>query len=375
MAFFETSYGDRIELDPKVEKLLYPYSGDENYFKSQIETSFASENAIGTADFGSTKITNIATDLDSYTLLIDFLDELNLLKQYNTALDIAGAPGIHAALFRGNYAKHSEVSDVRNANDPALSKKLKRALFKFRFQKLEDRLFGGGFGKHRVKRVKNLEHLNTPTFKNYYAFNFKREPKVDRFIVGDWRKTVDRQYDFVMNFMSFWLWDHTEAIPKVASFLKPGGVFAVLAPWCWTGRGLGGVGSLIGGAFPFFEQRLSMEDQRRYYEQFKPGLAKYVEQVFRFFDPHRPTIEQHIDVALKSGLLVKGTKRLYYNYRNLALTHREHFGDKVIVNPECKTGIVADAGEVLTNIGRFRSDITFEDLLTKGVLFVFQKPD
>lgn len=72
--------------------------------------------------------------------------------------------------------------------------------------------------------------------------------------------------------------------------------------------------------------------------------------------------------------MVKGTKRLYYNYRNIALTYREFFGDKVVVNPECKTGIVADAGEVLANIAHFRKDIVLEDLLTKGVLFVFQKP-
>lgn len=374
MAYFETSYGDRIELNPQVEKVLYPLSGDEDYFKSQIASSFASERALETTNFGTARIDQIGTDLDSYTLLIDFLDELSLLKQYGSALDIAGGEGVHAALLRGNYAEHVEVADVVDGTDPALTRKLKRALWKYRFQKIEDKLFNGGFGKHRVKRIQHLEHLNAPTFKNYYNFSFRRTPKVDRYIVGDWRKTVDGQYDFIMNFMCFWLWDHTQAIPKVASLLKPGGIFAMLAPWCWTGRGLGGVGSLLGGQFPFFEQRLSMEDQKRYYEQFKPKLAPYVETVFRFFDPHRPTIEQHVNVALQSGLMVKGTKRLYYNYRNIALTYREYFGDKIIVNTENRNGIVADAGEVLQNIACFRHDIVFEDLLTKGVLFVFQKP-
>jgi hypothetical protein len=44
------------------------------------------------------------------------------------------------------------------------------------------------------------------------------------------------------------------------------------------------------------------------------------------------------------------------------------------VNPEVKTGVIADAGEVLKNIHRFRTDVTFEDLLTRGVIMVFQKP-
>lgn len=374
MSFFETSYGDRIELDPRAEKILYPWSNDEAHTKSEIATSFASETAVSNANFGSAKIGRISTDLNTYTLLIDFLDELNLLRQYDTAIDLAGGQGIHAALFRGNYARRVEVADLRDGTDSKFSRKLKRALWKYRIQKIEDRLFNGGLGEHRVKRVEYLDHLNTPTFKNFYSYKFRREPTVDRFIVGDWRKTVSGEYDFVLNFECFWLWDHTETFPKVASFLKPGGIFAMLAPWCWTGRGLGGVGSLLGGQFPFFEQRLTMEDQKRYYEQFKPNLAQYVEQAYRFFDPHRPTAEQYTNVALKSGLLPKGTKRLYYNYRNIALTYREFFGDKILVNPDCKTGIVADLGEVLTNIRRFRQDVTLEDLLTKAVLFVFQKP-
>lgn len=375
MNFFETSYGDRIAVSPEIERILYPRASNEDFFKSQIRSSFVSDSALKTTDFGKAKISHIGTDLDSYTLLIDFLDELGMLKQYKTALDIAGGEGIHAALLRGNYAEHVEVADVRDGTDPALTRKLKRALWKYRFQKIEDRLFNGGFGKHRVKRIQHLEHLNTPTFKNYYNFGFRRTPKVDRFIVGDWRKTVDRQYDFIMSFMSFWLWDHTQAIPQVAKLLKPGGVFAVVAPWCWTGRGMGGTASSLGGGFPFFEQRLTMQDQKRYYEQFKPNLAQYVETAYRFFDPHRPTIDQHVNVALQNGLMVRGTKRLYYNYSNMALTYREFFGDKIIVNPECKTGVVADLGEVLANIRRFRNDITVEDLLSKGVVFVFQKAD
>ena len=370
---FETSYGDKIALMPGVEKILYPYSNDEAHYRDQLENSYASQRFLQKKV--KSRITNIGTDLDSYTLVIDFLEELNLLSgQYERALDIAGAPGIHGALLRGNYARHVDVADVRDGTDPHLTRKLKRALWKFRLQKIEDRLFRGGLLKHRVKRVQHLEHLNTPSFKNYYDFNFRRKPAVDRFIVGDWRETVTQQYDFIMSFMSFWLWDHKQAIPKVASSLSSGGIFVTLAPYCWAGRGLGGVGSLLGGAFPFFEQRLTLRDMKRYYEQFKPNLAQYVEEVYRFFDPFRPTIDQYVECALENGLVVRGTKRLYYNYRHLTLTYKKFFDTTIVANSELKSGIVADAGEVLQNIGRFRDDITFEDLLTKGVILVFQKP-
>jgi SAM-dependent methyltransferase len=370
---FETSYGDKIALMPGVEKILYPYSNDEEHYRDQLENGYASPRFLHKKV--KSRITNIGTDLDSYTLVIDFLEELNLLSgQYERALDIAGAPGIHGALLRGNYARYVDVADVRDGTDPQLTRKLKRALWKYRLQKIEDRLFKGGLLRHRVKRVQHLEHLNTPSFKNYYNFNFRRKPDVDRFIVGDWRETVTQQYDFIMSFMSFWLWDHKQAIPKVASSLNPGGIFVTLAPYCWAGRGLGGVGSLLGGAFPFFEQRLTLTDMKRYYEQFKPNLAQHVEEVYRFFDPHRPSINQYVECALENGLVVRGTKRLYYNYKKLALTYEEFFGATVVVNSGLQDAIVADAGEVLRNIGRFRNDITFEDLLTKGVILVFQKP-
>jgi hypothetical protein len=111
-----------------------------------------------------------------------------------------------------------------------------------------------------------------------------------------------------------------------------------------------------------------------YYERFKPNLAPYVEEIYGFFDPYRPTTDQYVQCGLENGLIVRGTKRLYYNYRNLSLTYRQFFGETVIVNPGAKNRIVVDAGEILKNIGRFRNDVTFQDLLTKGVILVFQKP-
>ncbi len=374
--FFETSYGDKIALMPGIEEILYPYTSNEAHFRDVLENSFVSERFFQKKIVDKARIVDVTSDLNTYALVIDFLDELRLLdREYDTALDIAGSPGIHAALLRGHYAKQVDVADVRDGSDPDLTRRLKAALWKHRLYKLEDRLFNGGLFKHRVKRVKNNKHLNVPSFKNYYDFRFKRKPTVDNFIVGDWRETITKQYDFIMNFMCFWIWDHKTSIPRIAAALNPGGIFVTLAPYCWAGRGIGDGGALLGGAFPFFEQRLTLEDTKKYYQLFKPNLAEFVEDAYRCFDPHRPTIDNYVDCALENGLLVRGTKRLYNSDPNLSLTYKEFFGEKIVVNPECKSGIVADAGEVLKNIGRFRSDITFEDLLTRGAILIFQKPD
>jgi SAM-dependent methyltransferase len=377
MEFFETSYGDRIALAPNVEKALYPLSNDESYVRRSLENSYISDRFLRKKKVNTNRISDITSDLNSYALVIDFLEELRLLskdKVYDSALDIAGGAGIHAALFRAKYARHVEVADVSDGTDSALTRRLKAALWKHRLQKLEDRLSNGGFFNHRVKRVKNGKHLNIPSFKNYYGFNFKRKPTVDKFIVGDWRETVTKQYDLIMNFMSFWLWDHKIAMQKIAASLNPGGIFVTLAPYCWAGRGLGDGGYLLGGAFPFFEQRLTLDDTKRYYQQFKPNLADVVDEIYRCFDPHRPSLGDYIQCGFKNGLVIRGTKRIYNSDPKLALTHREFFGERLVVNPDCKTGAVADAGEVLKNIHRFRTDISFEDLLTRGIIMVFEKP-
>lgn len=367
--FFETSFGDKIAVDPSVEKSLYPLTMDEAFAKDIVENSYASDRFHANNITTKIGIKKIASDLNTFTLLIDYLDEMRLLQRtYGTALDIAGAEGIHASLFRGHYAEHSSVADVADGSDPQLTRKLKRALWKYRAYKIQDRLFG------RARRLKDKKHVNVPSFKNYYNFSFKRTPKVDEFIVGDWRKTLTKRYDFIMNFMSFWMWDHTTAIPKIADALNPGGVFATLAPYCWCGRQIGDSGGIFGGGFPFFEQRLTKQDTLKYYQQFKPHLAYVVDEAWGHFDVHRPTLDQYLQVAMKSGLVVVGTKRLYNNDPSIALTYREKFGDAIVYNPGGKKPIVADAGEILKNIGRFRSDITYEDLITRAVIMVFQKP-
>lgn len=372
--FFETSFGDRIALQPGVEKRLYPDSASEDYFIHKIETSFASKRFLEKKIVNTTSITDISSDLNTYALVIDFLEELRLLdREYDTALDIAGGNGIHAALLRGNYAKSVDVADVADGTDPHLTRKLKRAFWKHRLYKIEDWLSDGGFGKHRVRRVKDHKHVNIPSFRNYYNFSFKRTPRVDNFIVGDWRETLTKRYDLIMNFMCFWLWDHKEALEKISQHLNPGGIFVTLAPYCWAGRGLGDGGCVLGGDFPFFDQRLNRHDIRRYYERFKPHLAKYVDELWHFFDPHRATLQNYIDAAAASGLSLRGSKRIYNNDPRLALTHRERFGDKIIAGRTDKNPVIADIGDVLTNIHRFRPDVTAEDLMTRGVIFVVQK--
>ncbi len=70
------------------------------------------------------RIGKVSGDVYGFALMVDFLAELNLLPEeaYKNLLDIGGREGVHAALFRGLYAKSADVADLQDGNDPELSK-------------------------------------------------------------------------------------------------------------------------------------------------------------------------------------------------------------------------------------------------------------
>jgi hypothetical protein len=157
--YFETSFGDKIPVDLAIEKKLYPLSADEAFVRDIAENSYASDRFHEQNTTTKVGIKKIASDLITFTLLIDYLDEMRLLNRtYDTVLDIAGAEGIHASLFRGHYAEHASVADVADGADPQLTQKLKRALWKYRAYKIQDRLLG------KARRLKDKKHVNTPSF-------------------------------------------------------------------------------------------------------------------------------------------------------------------------------------------------------------------
>ena len=126
--YFRTKFGDQIALDPRVERVLYPVSirAVEEQKKMVHKSYLFREEHIGK----KIQISEIGNDLFSFAVLIDLLEELNLLPigGYKYALDIGGAEGVHAALFRGLYSEKCDVADLLDGRDPNLTKKLRKAI-------------------------------------------------------------------------------------------------------------------------------------------------------------------------------------------------------------------------------------------------------
>ncbi len=381
--YFETEFGDQIRLQPEVERVLTPKSDrDRAYYEKHLATYYATESGAQSTSGTPVSIKQIENDVQTFALLVDFLEELRVIPSegFGRVLDVGGAEGVHAALFRGLFARHAEVADLRDGRDPALSRKLLSALAR-RFplhaadlvfdrlppiESLVTRLTG-----KRLPRRNSFKRINAPSLRNYYRYGFRREPTVDSFHVGDWRQTVDGTYDVVLSFQSFWLFEHRAAFRRIAGLLRPGGLFAALVPYCWCGRSTGDARAILGGAVPCFEQRLTRRDIERYYQQYKPDRAEYVGPAYDAFDPGRPSIRNYVDAGLDAGLALVGYKRLAFK-QPYALTHKGR-----IVAPESAnagaTGITVDVDELLGNIRRFRQDIAFEDLLTRSVLLVLRR--
>lgn len=387
MAYFTTSFGDRIPLLPDYEQYLYPKANVspeefERRYKKSCSNQFLAEN-LGKP----IKLHNTLNDIGTFALTLDLLDQHNILSPegFRRALDIGGAEGVHAALLRGNYARQVEVVDIRDGTDPDFTSKLRKELSK-RYRKLQlvealngredylGRLFRARYPNAWIPRLTPTKHLNVASYKNYYNFSFKRTPMVDRFIVGDWRKSVDGLYDFIMNFQCLWLWNHKTLYADIFNMLETKGVFVTYAPYHWAGRPSLDSGGLLGGAFPFFEQRLTREDIKRYYHCYKPQLEHLVDMAYDATDSARPTLRMHVDSAKKAGLRLIGYNRIYHR-QNYALVSSEAGGRlfSPATSADKLTAPTTDIDSILHNIHQFRSDVGVEDLHTRAVIMAFIK--
>ncbi len=386
--YFETEFGDKIQMLPEIEQNLYPnlLKGRE-YFEEQFSQSFP--NLLKNQEVPKVKIKNgyINNDLYSLGCVLDLLSELKLTKdrKFKKCLDIGGREGIHAAIFRGLYAEEVHVADITDGKDPYLTLKLLKSLYRYIPYYIIDNfirdkyLLNTAFKKITgrtpssiLPRGKNTKHKNSVSMENFYHFLFNKTPKVDRFLIGDWFETISETYDVMLSFQNMWLWDYKIVMKKVSENLEKDGLFCTMTPYCWAGRSGLDAGYVIGGEFGYFEQRLTKNDIQKYYSKFKPDVAHLVDWGYNSVDPNRPTVQNYVDEAKKNGLIIEGVKRIYDNLRYDLISNGEIIYKNNLLNKK-KSIIKIDVDEVLKNIHRFRKDVKLDDLLTRAVVMVFRK--
>jgi hypothetical protein len=201
-----------------------------------------------------------------------------------------------------------------------------------------------------------------PSKKNFYNFNFKREPYVDTFIVGDFLSTgVEGKFDVATCFLALCLMDYKKLVEKVSGMLEPGGVFTFFERYTW------GPGPMTGlsGDFPYFEKRLTLDDIKRYYQEYKPDELEYVEKLYNLHDPTRTSIKQYVEHSYNAGLNLVAFRPLIVPFLSDTVDENYKPGDPIHRDIHAK--------EVLRDIHHFRKDIDLRDLFTSYFMMAFKK--
>lgn len=343
--YFETSFGDKIEILPEYENSIRrnkrKYILDASSF-NKLKDHTGNARRLMPND-------NYTKDFISYAILMHFLEKIGVLPQtFKKALDIGGAEGVHIALFRSQYAEYVVSNDLEQSKIPDFKGKFKGIIEKYKTGENYQLPFLGVIIK------KWFPYFPAETS---YILSPKREPDVDRFEDGNFFKVIkDENFDIVLSWNTFSILDYKLIIKKVASLLPKGGIFAFMTRYFW---GPGGACYLCGN-FPYFEKRLTLEDIKKYYQRYKPGQEKYVKDIYYIHDPHRSSLKQYREWSEEQGFELLGFERMIFPYL-------EDTGKIEAPNRNL------DSESILKNISRFRSDIIEDDLKTQRIMMAFKK--
>ena len=170
------------------------------------------------------------------------------------------------------------------------------------------------------------------------------------------------KHDLITSFCSLCCFDSEKIIQKVSEILDDEGIFFVHVNLWWFPIN----STTIVGNFPYSHCRLERDDWERYCKTFHPQHFASMSRLYDVLDSRHPTVSNYIETASRNGLTLLGYERCIHNQPHdprsrLSPNYLETFFDGSYL------------GEVLSNIRRFRSDVSIEDLQTSHVFLVFQK--
>lgn len=300
-------------------------------------------------------------DYYTYTMSMEFLENIGLGGPFDRALDIGGREATVSRLLRAE--KRAQSSSCVEILD--FSKMLTEELFiKFFSQlkgfsalrknmpALDDQLLqthSSNFGYYPSEKSLfwNLELQDQPVLNNYYIEDIYQH---------------DEQYDLVTAFLCLDYFNPVHLFKKVFDLLESGGVFYFIYRYWWYPVN----STLIVGEFPYACQRLCREDLFRYFDESIPG--KNIEPLYNYFHQGamQPVLDDLIEMGNQSGLRHVCSRRLTPQALRDSSTQ---YSPTRLLQEHVET-----LNEVLDDIRCFRSDVRLSDLQTKYAMAAFVKP-
>lgn len=292
-------------------------------------------------------------DAITFSIANDWFKQIGLAGKWNRHLDIGGAEGNHASLFRAaRLTRYSESLDIRSFENNKAKRWMHYLMLAANWKmkgllgvKTHSPKFGIVYDKHST--ISNMPLLTRPL--------------VDKMSEEDLFDKKEK-YDLVTAFLCMEYFDYTNFFEKVSSILEEGGTFFFLVNYWWYPINA----TRIAGAVPYACQRFTFDELIEHYQEFFPDKVDAVKKWYPYFHKgQHPTVNQYIEAAYKNDLKLIGAKRII---PYLDKSPRVPITTKVM-NRYSNTPLV----DVLKDIHRFRKDVELIDLQTGWVMCAFEK--
>jgi len=280
--------------------------------------------------------------LVGFSYMAWFLENWGLLRQWDAAIDLGGGSGVLSALLKGSgLVKRATSIDLMDYS--AISPNHQEFINNLPAIAAE--------GAERIQRAKNIYDFFSKQHYLAGIFNsFPNPAKVDC-VEHDDLFNATGKYDLVTSLLAIDMLDLNQSLAKVATLLKPGGLYVAIEEyWWWIANSTG-----IQGHFPYAVQRLSKNDLRRYVGEFHPELAINLDARLNYiFGGFAPTMTDWSLIAERHGLRVVALDRV---------KAKQHHRLPVDIQTVMRSRAF-NITDLLRDIRCFRPDIGHEDLLT-----------
>lgn len=302
--------------------------------------------------------------------MLEMLEKYRVLRRFDSVLDIGTGYGIMPRLMKAyGLVDKAFGLDLADRTYFISSREILENESALSWTKRVDGL------KTELNRLRLLEFeaIDWAGRASYPEFGFAMNasnffPRVttdridlDGLAISDIYK-YERQHDLITSFCSLCCFESEDLMRKVANLLTDGGIFLVYVNLWWYPIN----STTLVGHFPYSHCRLDRDDWTRYCREFHPEHFAEMNRLYEVIDARHPTVSNYIETASKNGLTLLGYERCIHNQAHdprsrLSPNHLERcFGTSYL-------------GEVLSNVRRFRPDVSIEDLQTSHVFLVFEK--
>jgi hypothetical protein len=348
--YFETEFGRRIDFVPG-------YFESNRKFVEYLNTH-SHPHTLKVMTGPRWPWSGPAKDLVEFSGIVHFMKRFGLLQQRDRGIDLGGAEGTCAALFRSlglvKHATNLDIMDFTQITGPTY------------FQEF--------VGLMKDKSNPQRQALEARIRNAKYSFDYFPEDAYDAglyfgspelaIIDENVHSTVEDatgKYDFVSAFSCFEHLDLDAALAKTRELLNDGGLFVCQNElWYWP------VGSLgVIGHFPYAGSRLTHGDIDRYLSTFHPTLVEgYRSRVAQIVQTRqRPTIKDWFDIGRKHGLRAIAVERIMpRRHSQLSLCPPDLFKQPYF-----------DYREVLADIHMYQPDVSIDDLMTSAIRIAMVK--